>query len=112
MLASYWGAGGAVAAAGVAGMLVGDFTFGSNLVNWVLLGAAAGIAARWLFGERGGGLIADTLIGVCGAGAGGFVYAHVTGERLTSFSLPSLLVAFLGAIVLLLLIGALRRGPG
>lgn len=93
-------------------MLVGQFTLGSNLVNWILLGAAAGMAARWLLGQRGGGLIADTFIGICGAVFGGFVFAQATGETLTGFDLTSLAVAFFGALVLLLVISSLRRGPG
>lgn len=93
-------------------MLVGEFTLGTNLVNWILLGAAAGLAARWLLGQRGGGLIADTFVGVCGAIFGGFVFTCVTGESLTGFDLTSLAVAFFGALVLLLLIGSLRRGSG
>lgn len=91
---------------------MGDLTLGSNLVNWVLLGAAAGMAARWLLGQRGGGIIVDTFVGVCGAVFGGFVFAQVTGESLTGFDLTSVFVAFVGALVLLLLVGSLRRGPG
>lgn len=91
---------------------MGELVLGTNLLNWILLGAAAGMAARWLLGQRGGGIIADTLLGICGAVFGGFVFAQVTGESPTGFDLTSLFVAFLGALVLLLLIGVLRRGPG
>jgi uncharacterized membrane protein YeaQ/YmgE (transglycosylase-associated protein family) len=77
---------------------------------WFLL---IGIAAGWLTGQimksGGYGLIADLIIGVIGALFGGFLFGLL---GIQAYGLLGRLVtATFGAIVLILLLRIIRRGP-
>ncbi|HQP27472.1 MAG TPA: GlsB/YeaQ/YmgE family stress response membrane protein [Candidatus Syntrophosphaera sp.] len=79
-----------------------------NLVLWVLLGAVAGwIASKIMGGENTLGI--NILLGIIGAVVGGFV-ANALGIRYDAgFSIESLLVAIVGAIIVILIVRLLRR---
>jgi len=79
-----------------------------NLVLWVLLGAVAGwIASKIMGGENTLGI--NILLGIIGAVVGGFV-ANALGEScMAGFSIESLLVAIVGAIIVILIVRLLRR---
>ena len=75
----------------------------------ILVGGLAGWLASLVVRGGGLGLIGDVLVGVIGAFLGGFLLSQVfpslyafTGG-FTGFSIGSLIVAFLGAVVLLLI---------
>jgi uncharacterized membrane protein YeaQ/YmgE (transglycosylase-associated protein family) len=53
--------------------------------------------------NRAMGFFANLVVGVLGGLIGGFVMNLLTGVRLTGINLPSLLIAFGGAVVLLLI---------
>ena len=78
----------------------------NTIVAWILVGLIAG----WLAGRvmRGGGygLIGDIIVGVVGGLLGGWIATSVLhiGAEVNGFNLESILVAFLGAIVLLVLL--------
>lgn len=73
------------------------------------MGLLAGGLARRVAGTPRGGCLYTTVIGIAGALIGGAV-AQVAGQRgVDEFSWWSLLVAFVGATVLLLVLGALER---
>lgn len=74
-----------------------------GLMSWIIVGAIAG----WLSGKvmkgRGFGLIGDILVGVAGGLFGGWAaprFFDIT-DGMTGINAKSVLVAFLGAIVLL-----------
>jgi len=79
-----------------------------NIIAWLIIGAVAG----WLAGVfvRGGGfgLIGDIVVGVIGAFLGGWLagvfHIHVGGGWISS-----ILTAAVGAIVLLIILRAVRR---
>jgi uncharacterized membrane protein YeaQ/YmgE (transglycosylase-associated protein family) len=79
-----------------------------SIIGWVIIGGVAG----WLAGRimhRGEGIIGDILIGIVGAIVGGLIYGLLTGTKFVAhFSLGTLLVAVLGAIVVLFVWGAMR----
>ena len=83
-----------------------------GLVSWIVFGALAGWAASAIAGTgRRQGCIADILVGVVGAFLGGFIMEFLTGRRIYfGWSFRSFGVAVLGAIVLLVVTGATRRG--
>ena len=76
-----------------------------GIITWVVFGLVAGIIAKLLMpGRDPGGCIITMLLGVAGAFVGGFLYWLLTGrEVLFRFDLVSILVAVLGAVVILAL---------
>jgi uncharacterized membrane protein YeaQ/YmgE (transglycosylase-associated protein family) len=81
-----------------------------SLLAWAVVGLLAGwLAGRVLQTERRG-CIATMVIGIVGAFIGGALYRWVRGddaEVLEEFDLGSILVAFLGSCVLLLVLQAI-----
>ena len=71
-----------------------------------------GIIAGWLAEKITGsnhGLITNLIVGVIGAFIGGFLVSQLFGYRhLEGFNLPSILVATLGAVVLLVILSVIR----
>ena len=58
---------------------------------------------------RGGGLIVNIIVGIVGAFIGGFIMSLFGGTGVTGFNLSSFLVAILGAVVLLVVLGLIKR---
>ena len=82
-----------------------------GLLSWIIFGALAGWVASIIAGtNRRQGCLTDIVVGVVGAFLGGFLMRLATGQGLSfSFDLRSFVVAVLGAIVLLVILGANRR---
>jgi uncharacterized membrane protein YeaQ/YmgE (transglycosylase-associated protein family) len=72
-------------------------------VALIVVGLVAGALAKWVMpGPDPGGIIITILIGVVGSFVGGFVVQWLFGgPKVTGISLTSILVATLGAIILL-----------
>jgi uncharacterized membrane protein YeaQ/YmgE (transglycosylase-associated protein family) len=77
-----------------------------TLVVWVVVGAIAGWLASIVMRTNGRqGLLQDIVVGVVGGIIGGFLFdALGEGGAVSGFNLTSIVVAFVGAIVLLILI--------
>jgi uncharacterized membrane protein YeaQ/YmgE (transglycosylase-associated protein family) len=84
-------------------------TANMGLLYFLLVGLIAGFLAKYVVpGEGPGGIIGDMIIGIVGAFIGGFVFTRVLGQPgLDGFSLWSILVAFVGAVILLFVLRAL-----
>ena len=69
----------------------------------IVVGLVAGVLAKWVMpGPDPGGIIITILIGIAGAFVGGFVVQSLFGgPEMTRISLGSILIATLGAIILL-----------
>ena len=81
-----------------------------GIVSWVVVGLIAGLLAKWFMPSTGpGGLIVTVLIGMAGASIGGFILRLLGGTGATGLSVWSVLVATLGAIILLFLYGLIDR---
>ena len=81
-----------------------------EIISWVVLGLIAGLLARWIMpGSGPAGFFITALIGMAGASIGGFIVRLLGGAGATGFNLWSILVAALGAIVLLFLYGLITR---
>jgi len=84
-----------------------------GLLSWIVVGAIAG----WLSGQvmkgRGFGLLGDIIVGIVGGLIGGFLAEALfkVPNAVNGFNLTSILVAFLGA-VLLLFVARLFQGRG
>jgi uncharacterized membrane protein YeaQ/YmgE (transglycosylase-associated protein family) len=71
---------------------------------WIVVGLVAGLLAKLILaGDDPGGIIITILIGIAGAIVGGFLFSRFGGTGLTGFSIWSILVATVGAIILLLI---------
>jgi uncharacterized membrane protein YeaQ/YmgE (transglycosylase-associated protein family) len=75
---------------------------------WIEFGGLAGWAANVVLGGRGRrrqGCLVSVVVGVVGAALGGLLYKAFTGRGKTfEFDFPSLGVAALGSVVLLLVL--------
>jgi uncharacterized membrane protein YeaQ/YmgE (transglycosylase-associated protein family) len=75
-----------------------------GIIAWIVVGLIAGALAKFILpGDDPGGIIVTILIGIAGAFLGGFVFSLLGGTGMTGFSLWSIIVATIGAIILLLL---------
>jgi uncharacterized membrane protein YeaQ/YmgE (transglycosylase-associated protein family) len=73
-----------------------------GIISWIVVGLIAGLLAKVLLpGDDPGGLIITTLIGMAGAVVGGVLIGVLGGAGATGFNVWSIVVATLGAVVLL-----------
>lgn len=73
-----------------------------GIIAWVIFGALAGwIASLIMSTDREQGAVANIVVGIIGAIVGGFIARAIGGSGVTGFNLGSLLVAILGAVILL-----------
>lgn len=82
-----------------------------DIVLWILFGALAGwIASKIMNTDAQMGVGMNIVVGIIGAFIGGFLVRFFTGTQVEGFSLTSLIVAILGAVVLLAIVKATTRG--
>jgi uncharacterized membrane protein YeaQ/YmgE (transglycosylase-associated protein family) len=74
-----------------------------SILAWVVLGVIAGFIASKLVNKTGSGLVMDLVLGVVGAVVGGFLFNQFGHAGVTGLNLYSLLVATLGAAVVLII---------
>src|SRR5688572_16588245 len=73
-----------------------------TILAWIVLGLVAGAIAKALMpGRDPGGIIVTMLVGIVGAFLGGFLGNTLTGAGLNGFSLWSIVLAVVGAMLLL-----------
>ena len=80
-----------------------------TLFIWILLGLVAGFLASHLVNHRGEGIVLDALLGIVGAVVGGWLFQSFGHVGVTGMNLRSILVATVGAVVLLVAYHAIRR---
>lgn len=80
-----------------------------GIIAWIIVGGLAGWIASALLHERSGCLM-NIIVGVIGAFIGGIVMNVIGGVGVTGLNLWSVIVAVLGAIILLAILRAIR-GP-
>jgi len=81
-----------------------------NFVLWIILGAAAGwIASMIMRRDAQMGAAANIVVGIVGAVVGGFLFNLIGLPGDTGFNIWTLLVAIVGASVLLFLVGLVQR---
>ncbi len=81
----------------------------TNIVLWIVLGGVAGWIAS-LITDTSHGILGDIFLGIIGAVIGGWIVSLIGGSGITGFNLPSLLVAILGAVLIIWISHAVRSG--
>ena len=77
---------------------------------WIVVGLIAGAVAARVVAGRGFGCIADIVVGVAGAIIGGYLLGALFNLNGTVGFLGSIVVAFIGAVVLLSVLKLFTRG--
>ena len=80
-----------------------------SLLAWLVLGLLAGFIASHLVNHRGEGMVLDILLGIVGAVVGGWLAYMLGFAAVTTLNLHSIIVATLGAIVVLFVYHGIRR---
>jgi len=76
-----------------------------SIIGWIVLGGIAGwLASMVMKRDSQMGLIANVIAGIVGAVVGGWVFGMIGGTGVTGFNLPSLGVAFVGAVIVLAIV--------
>ncbi len=81
-----------------------------GIIGWIVLGAIAGWLASIVTGKNAQmGCMTNVIVGIVGAFIGGLLGTKVFNwGTVDTFSLGNILVATLGAVILLLIINAIR----
>jgi uncharacterized membrane protein YeaQ/YmgE (transglycosylase-associated protein family) len=80
-----------------------------GILAWLILGIIAGFIASKVVNKTGEGLVLDLVLGVIGAVVGGWIMSLFGQSGVSGLNLYSLVVAVLGAIVVLVAYHAIRR---
>lgn len=80
-----------------------------TIIAWIILGLVAGFIASKIVNKSGDGVLLDIVLGVVGSVVGGWLFNTFGMAGVSGLNLYSLLVAVLGAVVVLVLYHALVR---
>jgi len=83
-----------------------------SIIAWLILGLIAGYIASKIVNQTGAGIVLDIVLGIVGAMVGGFLFRIIGAAPVTGFNLYSLIVAIIGAIVVLLIYHAISGRGG
>jgi uncharacterized membrane protein YeaQ/YmgE (transglycosylase-associated protein family) len=82
-----------------------------GIISWILIGIIAGILGKLIMpGRDPGGFLLTIVIGMVGALVGGFAVRLLGGVGVTGFNVWSILVATLGAVILLAIYRLITAG--
>ncbi len=80
-----------------------------NILAWIVLGLVAGFIGSKIVNKSGEGFFLDIILGIVGAVVGGFLFNQFGASGVSGLNLYSLLVAVVGAIIVLVIYHALFR---
>lgn len=80
-----------------------------SIFAWIVLGLIAGFIGSKIVNKQGEGFFLDIVLGIVGAVVGGFVFSLFGASAVSGLNLYSLLVAVVGAIIVLFAYHAMRR---
>ncbi|MGZ8164036.1 MAG: GlsB/YeaQ/YmgE family stress response membrane protein [Methylobacter sp.] len=85
-----------------------------NFIIWIVLGGIIGwLASIVMKTDAQQGYFLNIVVGIVGALIGGWLVSPLVGSSTINqdnFSIPSLIVSFIGAIILLAIVNFIRRG--
>ena len=73
-----------------------------GILSWIVMGVIAGFIGSKIVNKRGEGLFLNMALGIVGAIVGGYLFTLVGHAGVTGFNLWSMMVAIVGAVVVLL----------
>ena len=79
-----------------------------DVITWIIVGLVAGLLASLVMGGIGYGILGDIIIGILGAVFGGWLFAQMGWGSPFPGLAGMIFVAFIGAVVLLLIFRLLR----
>jgi uncharacterized membrane protein YeaQ/YmgE (transglycosylase-associated protein family) len=74
-----------------------------SIIAWIVFGLIAGFIASKIVNKEGEGFLMNTVLGIIGAVVGGYIFNFFGHAGVTGFNLSSLIVAIIGAIVVLVI---------
>lgn len=80
-----------------------------SILAWIVVGLVAGVLASLVMGGTGYGIIGDIVIGIVGAFVGGWLFSMLGVSAPFGGMAGTIFVAFIGAVVLLLVLRLIRR---
>jgi uncharacterized membrane protein YeaQ/YmgE (transglycosylase-associated protein family) len=81
-----------------------------SILAWIVLGLIVGVLAKAIVpGEGPGGIVGDIVVGIVGALLGGWLFNSFGHTGIVGFDLYSMLVALVGAVVLLIVLRLFSR---
>jgi uncharacterized membrane protein YeaQ/YmgE (transglycosylase-associated protein family) len=78
-----------------------------SIIAWIVLGLISGFIASKIVNKAGEGLLLDIVLGVVGAVVGGWLFAMFGMGGVSGVNLYSMLVAVIGAVLVLFLYHAI-----
>lgn len=79
-----------------------------GFLTWIVVGLLAGVIAKMVMGDSLGWIM-TIILGIVGAFVGGWVFGLFGGPGVSGFNLTSILVAAVGAIIVLGVTGLISR---
>ena len=80
-----------------------------GIIAWIILGLIAGFIGSKVVNKSGEGMFIDIALGVVGAIVGGFIFSAFGATGITGLNIWSLIVAVIGAIVVLVVYRAVVK---
>ena len=80
-----------------------------SFLAWIILGLIAGFIGSKIVNKSGEGFFLDIILGIVGAVVGGWLFSMFGAHGVTGLNLYSILVAVIGAVVVLVVYHALFR---
>lgn len=74
------------------------------IITWIVVGLIAGWLASLVVRGTGLGIVGDIIVGIIGGVIGGIILSLIGGAGVTGFNIWSIIVAFVGAVILLLIV--------
>ena len=76
-----------------------------SVLTWIILGTVVGVLSNWLVpGRFPGGILGTVVGGMAGAFLGGAIFTLVASRGVAGLDVLNLLIAFIGAAILLTLL--------
>jgi uncharacterized membrane protein YeaQ/YmgE (transglycosylase-associated protein family) len=78
-----------------------------SVLAWIVLGLISGFIASKIVNKRGEGVFLDIILGIIGAVVGGWLFRTFGMSGVSGVNIYSLLVAVIGAVVVLVIYHAI-----
>ena len=81
-----------------------------SVIYWIIFGLVAGTIANFIAPNPQEGLLGSMVLGIVGAIVGGYLGERLVGVGISGFNVKSMIVAVLGALLVLFVSRLLLRG--